>query len=243
MKFTVLSLFPEVFDVLKDYSVIGRGLEEGAFEVQAVNIRDYAQNKHGKVDDYSYGGGPGMLMAPGPLVRAIEDVSTPSSHVILLSPKGQVLSQKRLARLKDKEDLVLVNGHYEGVDQRVIDHYIDEEVSIGDYVLSGGELASLVLIDGLARLLPGVLSNEDSALEESHSSQLLEYPQYTRPQDFRGHKVPDILLSGDHAKIEDYRHKQALEETLVKRPDLLEGADLDQEDQQYLDKLKEKYRR
>ncbi|MDO5037031.1 MAG: tRNA (guanosine(37)-N1)-methyltransferase TrmD [Tissierellia bacterium] len=239
MKFKILTLFPEIFEFFKDYSVVGRGIQEGLASLDIINIRDYSENKHRKVDDYSYGGGPGMLMAPGPIVRALEANTSQKSHVIYLSPKGQLLNQAKLNSLKDYEEITLINGHYEGIDQRVIDHYVDEEISIGDYVLSGGEMASLVLMDGLIRLLPGVLSNEESPVDESHSAKLLEYPQYTRPQNFRGHEVPEVLLSGDHEKIRTYRRQMAIKETLEKRPDLLKEIDFSQEEIDFIKKLEE----
>lgn len=237
MKFTVLTLFPEIFKVLENYSILGRALEAELFQLEAIDIRQYSNNKHGKVDDYSYGGGPGMLMKPEPVVEAIEKNKGESGYVICLSARGKVLTQEKLLSLSKLDHLVLVNGHYEGIDERVIDHFVDEELSIGDYVLSGGEIASLVLIDGVARLLDGVLSNKDSAEEESHTKGLLEYPQYTRPYDFRGYKVPDILLSGNHEEIADYRRKSAIRQTIKKRPDLLEKANLSQEEWDYIDKI------
>lgn len=239
MKFSVLTLFPDFFDTLGQYSVLGRGLNNNSFQLEILNIREFASNKHKKVDDYSYGGGPGMIMQAQPIVDAIESVKNPDSHVIYLSPRGEKLSQAKLEELKNFEHLILLNGHYEGVDERVIEHFVDEEISIGDYVLSGGEIASMVLIDGVARLLDGVLSNKDSVTEESHSSGLLEYPQYTRPENFRGFCVPEVLLSGDHKKIEDFRHKKSLEITLDRRPDLIKLEDLPMEDRKYIIELME----
>lgn len=238
MKFTVLTLFPEFMESIKNYSVIGRGIANGIISVELKNIRDYSDDRHKKVDDYSYGGGPGMVMKPQPLVDAIEDVREDASHVIYFSPKGSVLTQEKVKELTAYSHLILVNGHYEGIDQRVIDLSIDEEISLGDFVLSGGEVASLALIDAVSRLIPGVLSNEESIEEESHMNSLLEYPQYTRPENFRGHMVPEILLSGDHKKIELYRRHKALEETLKKRPDLLKKANLTEEDIKFLENIK-----
>lgn len=238
MKFSILTLFPDFFNSLYSYSVLGRGISQGIFEIETVNIRDFSMNKHRKVDDYSYGGGPGMVMKAEPIVRAIEDVKDEGAHTIYLSPKGTKLSQGKLKELSKYNHLILLNGHYEGVDERVLENFVDEEISIGDYILSGGEVASMVLIDGISRLLEGVLSNSESTQEESHSTRLLEYPQYTRPVEFRGYKVPDILLSGDHKKIDEYRHKKSLEETFFRRPDLIETANLSVKDREFIEKLK-----
>lgn len=242
MKFTVLTLFPELFDHIEDYSILGRAIRDDRIQLETVNIRDFSENKHKKVDDYPFGGGPGMLMTPQPLADAIEASRTEKSYIIYLSPRGTVLTQQKLEDLSNKEHLLLVNGHYEGIDERIVNRYIDEEISIGDYVLSGGEFGSLVIIDGVARLVPGVLSNSESAKSESHSEHLLEYSQYTRPRDFRGDEVPAVLLSGNHQAIEDYKRKDALKQTLIKRPDLLEKADLSNEDLKYLRDLKESHK-
>lgn len=238
MRFTVLSLFPEFVESMADYSVIGRGIQSGLISLECVNIRDYTLDKHNNVDDYGYGGGPGMVIQPQPVVDAILKNRGWEGHVVHLSPRGKVLTQKKVEELSEKKHIVLVNGHYEGIDQRVLDHYIDEEISIGDYVLSGGELGSMILIDAVSRLVPGVLSNRDSAIEESHSSGLLEHGHYTRPYNFRGYRVPDILLSGNHKKIEDYRRKESLKVTYLRRPDLLGSAELSSSDIDYLRALK-----
>lgn len=240
MKFSILTLFPNFFATLEEYSVIGKGMEKNIFTIETVDIRDFAHNRHFKVDDYSYGGGPGMVMQAQPVVEAIESVKTEKSHVIYLSPRGQQLSQKKLLELKSMEHIILLNGHYEGVDERAIENFVDEEISIGDYVLSGGEIASMVLIDGVSRLLEGVLSNNESTIEESHSNNLLEYPHYTRPSDFRGYKVPEVLLSGDHKKIEEFRRQKSLEITLDRRPDLLKLEDLSEKDKKYINELMER---
>lgn len=239
MKFTVLSLFPDFVAEMGNYSVIGRAIERGLIDLECVDIRDYTLNKHKNVDDYTYGGGPGMVIQPQPVVDAISKNRGWEAHVIHLSPRGEQLTQKKVEALARKEHIVLVNGHYEGIDQRVLDHYIDEEISVGDYVLSGGELGSMIIIDAVSRLIPGVLSNEDSAKEESYSGGILEHDHYTRPYNFRGYKVPDILLSGDHKKIEAYRRRESLKMTYLRRPDLLSTARLSKSDLAYLKALKE----
>lgn len=242
MKFTVLTLFPELFEHIEDYSILGRAIKDDRIQLETVNIRDFSENKHKKVDDYPFGGGPGMLMTPQPLADAIEASRSEKSYTVYLSPRGTMLTQKKLEKLSQKEHLVLVNGHYEGIDERIIEHYIDEEISIGDYILSGGEFGSLVIIDGVSRLVDGVLSNEDSSKSESHSDYLLEYSQYTRPRNFRGFEVPEVLLSGDHKAIEEFKRKDALKQTLIKRPDLLERADLTDKDLNYLRELKQSHK-
>lgn len=235
MKFSILTLFPEFFDCLKSYSIIARAIREEKIELETVNIRDFSQNKHGQVDDYSYGGGPGMVMQVGPIYDALKSVKGNNTKVIYLSPQGEVLSQKKLMELSKQEHIVLLNGHYEGIDNRVIENYIDEEISIGDYVLTGAEIPSMVLIDGITRLIPDVLSSEESYSIESHYNGLLEYPQYTRPKEFNGLKVPDVLLSGDHEKIKQYRIYQSIKTTLEKRPDLIDRQKLSEIEKNYLE--------
>lgn len=234
MKFSILTLFPEFFSSLEDYSILGRAIKEEKVEIESINIRDFSENKHGQVDDYSYGGGPGMVMQPGPIYRAIESVKQKNSKVIYLSPQGKVLTQKKLNELSRLEHIVLLNGHYEGIDNRIVENYIDEEISLGDFVLTGGELASMVLIDGVTRLLPGVLSSEESYESESHYNGLLEYPQYTRPKTFNGFEVPEVLLSGNHKKIQQYRVYQSIKVTLEKRPDLINKSELSDLEIKYL---------
>lgn len=225
MKIDILTLFPEFTDSIKSYSIISRGIEEKLFEINSVNIRDYSLNKHKKVDDYAYGGGPGMVMTPQPLADAIKAHKNPKSHLIFLSPRGKTFTQKKSIELSKYEHLILLCGHYEGIDQRIIDKYVDEEISIGDYILTGGELGAMVLIDSIVRNIPNVLGNEDSIEDESFSNNLLEYDQYTRPEEFEGMKVPEVLLSGNHKKIEEFRKESALEMTKDRRPDLLENRD------------------
>ncbi|MGI5949772.1 tRNA (guanosine(37)-N1)-methyltransferase TrmD [Peptoniphilus sp.] len=239
MKISVLTLFPEFIKSLESFSMIGRAIDDGILDLEVTDIRDFAVNKYLQVDDYPYGGGPGMLMQAKPIVEAIESVKTKNSKVYYMSPQGKVLKQDMLLSLSKEEHIILVNGHYEGIDQRVIDNYIDEEISIGDYVLTGGELPSMVLIDGVTRLLDGVLAGEESFSDESHFNGLLEYPQYTRPKEFRGHSVPDILLSGDHEKIRKYRLRESIRNTLNKRPDLLDEKNLNKEEKEILNDLLE----
>ena len=221
MKITVLTLFPEMFAPLKE-SIIGRAVENGKLDLQIVNIRDFAENKHFKCDDYPFGGGAGMVMMPQPIGSAMDSIDHEhSAHRIYLSPKGQTLKQSKVFELLNFEHLVLLCGHYEGVDQRVIDLFIDEEISIGDYVLTGGELPAMVICDCVARYVDGVIS-DGSLIDESFSNGLLEYPQYTRPAEYRGVKVPDVLLSGDHKKIDEWRQSEGRKITKLRRPDLFE---------------------
>jgi tRNA (guanine37-N1)-methyltransferase len=227
MRIDVLTLFPETFDGPLQASILGRALREGVAEVRLHNIRDFATDKHSIVDDYAYGGGPGMVMKPEPLAAAIESVrgeAESRGRVVLLTPQGRVFNQQVVDELVQEPRLILLCGHYEGVDERIREHFVDDEVSIGDYVLSGGEYAAMVVIDAVVRRLPGTLGSADSLLEESHSDGLLEYPQYTRPAEFRGWQVPDILLSGNHGEIAKWRRKQRIIRTAKRRPDLLERA-------------------
>ncbi|MGN0807000.1 MAG: tRNA (guanosine(37)-N1)-methyltransferase TrmD [Candidatus Coproplasma sp.] len=224
MKITILTLFPEMFQPLKE-SIIGRACEGNKLQLQIVNIRDYSSDKHLKCDDYPFGGGAGMVMMPQPIVSCIDAVDPDhSSWRIYTSPKGQTLNQSKVAHLSSKENLLILCGHYEGVDQRVLDGYIDEEISIGDYVLTGGELPAMVICDSVARYVDGVISTA-SLIDESFSDGLLEYPQYTRPAVFNGVSVPEVLLSGNHAMIDKWRKEQSLKITAERRPDLLKGKD------------------
>ena len=222
MKITVLTLFPEMFTPLKE-SIIGRAQAEGKISIEIVNIRDFAENKHFKCDDYPFGGGAGMVMMPQPIGSAIEAVDPRhEARRIYLSPKGQTFTQSKVFELTGYDSLLLLCGHYEGVDQRVIDLFIDEEISIGDYVLTGGELPAMVVCDCVARYVDGVISG-GSLVDESFSGAGLEYPQYTRPAEYKGLKVPEVLLSGDHKKIDDWRASEGLKLTRMRRPDLLGG--------------------
>ncbi len=219
MKFDVLTLFPEMFAPIEQ-SILGRAIENKLIDINLVNIRDFSENKHKKVDDTPYGGGAGMVMMPDVVYRAYQSVKSEDAKVIYMSPQGQTLNQKKVEDLSKEKHLILLCGHYEGIDQRVIDKIVDEEISIGDYVLTGGEIPAMVLIDSVSRYVEGVL-NKDSTNEESFTNGLLEYPQYTRPEVFEGEKVPEILLSGHHENIEKWRRKKSIEITKQKRPDLL----------------------
>ena len=221
-KIDILTLFPEQFPGPLGESVIGRASGRGLIEVKAHDIRSFASDARGTVDEKPYGGGPGMLMVPDVLTEAIESVRKPGTVVILTSPRGEVFNQKLAAELAQAEHLVLVAGHYEGVDQRVIDLAIDREISLGDFVMSSGNIAAMAIADAVIRLLPGVLGDDESAVEESHSMGLLEYPQYTRPAEYRGCKVPEVLLGGDHGKIAEFRRREAENVTRERRPDLWE---------------------
>jgi len=219
MKFSVLTLFPEMFKPLEQ-SILERAKQKGYIDINIVNIRDFSKDKHKKVDDTPYGGGAGMVMKPDVVYDAYTFVKTENAKVIYLTPQGKTLNQKKVTQLSKQEHLILICGHYEGIDQRVIDEIVDEEISIGDYILTGGELPSMVLIDSVSRYVEGVLSRE-STEEESFSNNLLEYPQYTRPEEFLGRKVPEILLSGHHENIHKWRKDKMIEITKKKRPDLI----------------------
>jgi tRNA (guanine37-N1)-methyltransferase len=221
MRFDIVTLFPELIDVYTSNGIIGRAVENGMFEIGYVNLRDYSEDKHKKVDDYPYGGGPGMLLKPEPMFNALDAIKKQNSYIIYLSPKGNLFNQKKAKELSEKEHIVLIAGHYEGVDQRIIDKYVNEEISMGDYVLTNGELPVLTIVDAVGRLIPGVLGSDESTVEESHSDNLLEYPQYTRPESYLGLDVPEILLSGHHKKIEEWRRFKAIEITLKRRPDMI----------------------
>ena len=219
MKFNVLTLFPEMFKPIQE-SIIGRALDAGKIEINLINIRDFSQDKHKHVDDTPYGGGAGMVMKPDVVYDAYKSVESKNAKVIYLTPQGKTLNQKKVVELSKEDNLILLCGHYEGIDQRVIDKINPEEISVGDYVLTGGELPAMILIDAVSRYVDGVLS-ADSIEEESFSNGLLEYPQYTRPEVFEGMKVPEVLISGNHQNIEKWRKEKALEITKLKRPDLI----------------------
>lgn len=230
MKIDVLSLFPDFLSTFYSWSIIGLAVKNNIVQINNINIRDFSENKHKKVDDYPFGGGSGMLMKAGPIYRAINSVKTEKSRIIYLSPQGKKFDQKLANELAKEEHLVLLCGHYEGIDNRIIENYIDEEISVGDYVLTGGEIPAMLILDAVIRLLPGVLRSEESYIDESHYDGYLEYPQYTRPRIFNDFPVPDVLLSGNHKKIEEWRKRQAFENTLRKRPDLLEDKNLNNND-------------
>ena len=219
MKFDVLTLFPEMFCALEQ-SIIGKAIEKQLIEINLINIRDFSKDKHKKVDDTPYGGGAGMIMKPDVVYDAYNSIKSENAKVIYMSPQGKTLNQKKVEELSKENHLIILCGHYEGIDQRVIDKIVDEEISIGDYVLTGGEIPAMVLIDSVSRYVTGVL-NEQSIKDESFSNGLLEYPQYTRPEVFEGMKVPEILLSGHHENIEKWRKNKSLEITKKKRPELL----------------------
>ena len=236
MKFNVLTLFPEMFSAL-DESIIGRGKEKGLIDINLINIRDFSKNKHKKVDDTPYGGGAGMVMEPTVVYDAYCSVKEPNVKVIYMSPQGKTLNQQMVQDLAKEENIILLCGHYEGIDQRVIDEIVDEEISIGDYVLTGGELPAMVLIDSVSRYVEGVLK-EDSVQEESFIDGLLEYPQYTRPEVFLGKRVPEVLLSGHHENIKKWRRNQSIINTYLKRPDLLKEIKLSDKEQKMLSEYK-----
>lgn len=236
MKFDVLTLFPEMFEPLKQ-SIIKRAVEKNLIDINLINIRDFSEDKHNKVDDTPYGGGAGMLMKPDVVDRAYNSVKSENAKVIYLTPQGKTLNQRIVRDLSKQEHLILLCGHYEGIDQRVLDKIVDEEISIGDYVLTGGELPAMVLIDSVSRYVDGVLSDE-STDEESFSNGLLEYPQYTRPEIFDNVKVPDVLISGHHENIRKWRREKSLENTFKKRPEMLENIELTEKEKVYIEKLK-----
>ncbi len=224
MTIDILTLFPEMMECVLDESIIGRARKSGIININCTNIRDYAENKHNRVDDYPYGGGNGMVMQPGPIYRAYKSVADKydeKPYVIYMSPQGRVFNQKIAKEYLNKNHIIILCGHYEGVDERIIEEIVDEELSVGDYVLTGGELPALVVCDCVSRMVPGVLSSEECFSEESHFNGKLEYPQYTRPPVFMGREVPEVLLSGHHANIEKWRQEQSLIRTKLKRPDLL----------------------
>lgn len=213
MKIDIITLFPEMFKEVFDVSIIKRARQRGLVKIKLFNLRDYSKDKHKKVDDKPFGGGPGMVLQPQPIFDAISDLKTKDSKVILLSPQGEILTQSYVKKLTEWPHLILICGHYEGVDERVRQHLTDMEISIGDYILSGGEIPAMVLVDSMVRLIPGVLGNENSPINESFCDGLVEYPQYTRPANFRGMKVPRVLVSGDHKKIKNWRKKQSIKKT------------------------------
>ena len=242
MKISIMTLFPEMCETVLSESIIGRARKAEKVELNCVNIRDFAGNKHNKVDDTSYGGGMDMVMSAAPIYNcfcSLYNANTEEKpHLIYLSPKGKIFNQQKAVELSKKSHIVLLCGHYEGVDQRVIDEIVDEEISIGDFVLTGGELPALTVADAVCRMLPGVLADEVCFTEESHFDGLLEYPQYTKPDEWMGRRVPDVLLSGHHANIEKWRREKAIEETYKRRPDMLNEEKLSKKERQFLEELK-----
>ncbi|MFR0985711.1 tRNA (guanosine(37)-N1)-methyltransferase TrmD [Frisingicoccus sp.] len=241
MRFHVMTLFPDMVSGGLRTSITGRAIENHIFELNIVNIRDYSKDKHKHVDDYPYGGGAGMVMQPGPVYDCYQDIvkdMDKKPRVIYMTPQGKVFSQSIAEELSEEEELIFLCGHYEGIDERVLEEIVTDELSIGDYVLTGGELPAMVMIDSISRLIPGVLNNDDSAEYESFQDGLLEYPQYTRPETFMDKKVPSVLLSGHHGNIEKWRREQSLKRTLLRRPELLETAELTDNDKKTLKKLR-----
>lgn len=241
MRIDVLTLFPNMFSGVFNESILKRAQEIGSVQYNVVNFREYANNKHNSVDDYPYGGGAGMVLKPEPIFNAVESIkedtkSTP--RVILLCPQGERYTQKKAEELAKEEHLLFICGHYEGYDERIREHLVTDEISIGDFVLTGGELGAMVVIDSVVRLLPGVLGNEESPVQDSFSTGLLEHPHYTRPAEFRGMKVPDVLLSGNHKLIDEWRRKQSLKRTYERRPDLLQTFNLTDQDKKWLEEIK-----
>ncbi len=241
MKISILTLFPEMCNAYLSESIIGRARSAGKVQIECVDIRDYTKDKHRRVDDTPYGGGMGMIMQVDPVYdcfQAICEKDGTVPHLIYLTPQGKTLTQKRVIELSRLDNIALLCGHYEGIDERVIEELQPEEISVGDYVLTGGELPALILADSISRMLPGVLSNDECFEEESHFNSLLEYPQYTRPYEWHGRKVPDVLLTGHHANVDRWRREQSLKRTAERRPDMLENAELTKEDRKYLSQIK-----
>ena len=239
MKIHVLSLFPPMFEGVFGQSILKKAQDKGAVELSVTDIREFSENKHKQVDDYPYGGGAGMVLKPEPMFNAVEAITEGRKpRVILMCPQGERFTQKKAEELAKEEDLVFLCGHYEGYDERIREHLVTDEISIGDFVLTGGELAAMTVIDAVVRLLPGVLGQADSHIQDSFSTGLLEHPHYTRPADFRGMKVPDVLLSGNHAKIDEWREEQSLKRTFMRRPDLFDAYELSEKQLKMLEKIK-----
>ena len=240
MRIDIMTLFPEMCERVLDESIIGRSRESGLVEINCVNIRDYSTDKHRRVDDTTYGGGTGMIMQCQPIFDCFADLEKQVGsrlHLVYMSPQGKTLNQQRVKELAEMDNIAILCGHYEGIDERVIEELVDEEISIGDYVLTGGELPALVLADSITRMLPGVLASDEAFEEESHYNGLLEYPQYTRPYEWHGKTVPDVLLTGHHANIMKWRREQSLKRTRQRRPDLLGKAELSGKDLNFLQSL------
>ena len=244
MRIDIITLFPEMCETVMSESIVGRARKKGAIEVECHQLRDYAFDKHKRVDDTTYGGGMGMLLMAEPIALCFEDICKKTEarpHLIYMSPQGETLTQKKLSELSQYENICILCGHYEGVDERVLEEYVDEQISIGDYVLTGGELPAMVMIDTIARLVPGVLNNSESAEYDSFQDGLLEYPQYTRPEIWHDKQVPEVLLSGHHGNIEKWRRQQSLKRTFERRPELLEQEEvqeaLTKKDREYLSEL------
>jgi tRNA (guanine37-N1)-methyltransferase len=245
MQIDILTLFPEMFTGVLGQSILQKATEKSAVNYNVVNFRDFADNKHSTVDDYPYGGGAGMVLKPQPIFDAVsalkENAKSKSPRVILLCPQGERYSQRKAEELACEEHLIFICGHYEGYDERIRENMVTDEISIGDYVLTGGELGAMVVVDSVVRLLPEVLGNQESHMKDSFSTGLLEHPHYTRPADFRGLMVPEVLLSGNHKLIEEWRNKEALRRTLLRRPDLLEKIALTPQQEKWLNEVKKEY--
>ena len=247
MRIDILTIFPEMFQPVTEANMLGRAVRGGILDIRTHDIRDYTLDKHNRTDDYPFGGGGGMVMMPDPVFRTLEDIGAEGKRLLYMSPRGKILDQEMLQELKEEEEMVILCGHYEGVDQRILDHWNAQEVSIGDYILTGGELPAMVLIDAVARMLPGVLGNEDSAMDESIYSGLLEHPQYTKPREYREESVPEVLVSGNHRKIHLWRLEQSMDLTARRRPDLLlsyaaaRRDSLDREERKILDTTLQAY--
>ncbi len=245
MKIDILTLFPEMFSGVLGQSILQKAAEKSAVCYNVVNFREYADNKHSTVDDYPYGGGAGMVLKPQPIFDAVsalkEKAISKKPRVILLCPQGERYEQRKAEELAQEDHLIFICGHYEGYDERIREHVVTDEISIGDYVLTGGELGAMVVVDSVVRLLPEVLGNQESHMKDSFSTGLLEHPHYTRPADFRGLKVPDVLISGNHKLIEEWRNKEALRRTLLRRPDLFEKIELTKEQEKWLKEVKKEY--
>ena len=243
MQIDILTLFPQMFIEPFGFGIFQRAVDNGLVDLRVHNIRDFTHDKHNVADDYPYGGGSGMVMKPEPIFEAVDSVkagieaNTDNTPIILLSPQGRMFSQQIAQELSQYDNLILICGHYEGVDERVSQYLATDEISIGDYVLTGGEIPAMVIIDAIVRLFPGVLGSEESSIDDSHANGLLEYPQYTRPAEYRGWSVPEVLLSGNHARIAQWRREQIIRRTLERRPDLLDKAELSLEDKKIAEKL------
>ena len=240
IEFNIVTIFPEMFKASLNESILKKAQEKSLFKINLFNLRDFAEGKHKVTDDYPYGGGGGMIMKPEPIVKAIESINDekPNSKVILMTPQGKTLNHAYAKTLSKVRSWIIICGHYEGVDERVRQHFVDEEISIGDYILTGGEIPAMVLTDVMVRYIPGVIGGEKAVENDSFINSLLEYPQYTRPSNFRGLQVPEVLLSGNEKHIKEWHHKQALKRTFERRPDLLANTKLSEEDTLYLDTIR-----
>ena len=242
MKIDILTLFPDMFASL-NHSILGKARDKNIIDINVVDYRQYSGNKHNQVDDYPFGGGQGMVLKPEPIFNAVESLNkTDKTRIILLCPQGERFNQKKAEELSKEDHLIFICGHYEGYDERIREYLVTDELSIGDFILTGGEFAAMTMVDSIARLIPDVLGKEESHKDDSFSTGLLEYPQYTRPKDYKGMLVPDVLTSGHHKNIEKYRMKESLRRTYIRRPDLLENYDLSEEEAKILDEIKKELR-